>query len=651
MWLEEQRQARRRHWADVDRLLNELPPLLFRQAKLLQYNLALRYSESGQFSDVFLGPDQLPILSVPGWLLEDLEVPAGPGRDEIERRLFLVSVLLSARSHAIESAGDPASFIGDGQVALPLWLSERAAAELARVVPRDSPFWEHYEALIRDDAERLLEERERRTESNLLAGDPEAYLTVRCSSAVQLPALAATTVAGRDADASRITEMLGALAQAFQILADVGSMHRDLQQGRPTHPIAVVARTAGIPLRPWPDPALLLGAMVATGSLGPILQSAVIRVQDCRRAAVDLHLPTFTAYLADVELRVMQRTAQVLGGAPAPPRDLGRSPPLLTVAEPMLPKALAMAEGFLLADRTFKESWETHREGMLGAAEVASRFPAGLILEILCAHSHDLSPQVDEFLAFATANGFRYYDHPWSDADSDTVGVFLRLLPYATPGPKRDQAPAAVLSCLERLVHDNGTIPVWITGCDEPHGGRPAKMALGEGCGTVAAHLLLGLIGMASDRYRDTIETGVLHLMNRICDVGLGANVNYPPYYALAVFFRLIARLQGSNVAQARRSLLAELEQATAGRLLRAQEAALVAVACFDADRTDLLDRAWMTTILKQQRFDGSWIGEPFAAAPNRGGWVSWYSSATLTTALCYDALGRYAVWRDRSND
>ncbi len=40
-----------------------------------------------------------------------------------------------------------------------------------------------------------------------------------------------------------------------------------------------------------------------------------------------------------------------------------------------------------------------------------------------------------------------------------------------------------------------------------------------------------------------------------------------------------------------------------------------------------------------QQRFDGSWIGEPFAVAPNRGWHVSAYSSTTLTTALCYDAL------------
>ena len=55
--------------------------------------------------------------------------------------------------------------------------------------------------------------------------------------------------------------------------------------------------------------------------------------------------------------------------------------------------------------------------------------------------------------------------------------------------------------------------------------------------------------------------------------------------------------------------------------------------------RSEKLDPRWRTTILKGQSFDGSWIGERFAAAPNRGLAVTWYSSSLLTSALCYDAL------------
>jgi hypothetical protein len=73
-----------------------------------------------------------------------------------------------------------------------------------------------------------------------------------------------------------------------------------------------------------------------------------------------------------------------------------------------------------------------------------------------------------------------------------------------------------------------------------------------------------------------------------------------------------------------------------------AQDAALLTWACLEAGERGLVDPAWIGTVLKGQRFDGSWSAEPFAAAPNRGGSVTWYSSTTLTGALCYNALTRY---------
>ncbi|TME79290.1 MAG: hypothetical protein E6I45_13150, partial [Chloroflexi bacterium] len=86
MWQDAQRSARGRLWAEVERFLSELPPESFRQAKLLEYDLALRYSETGQFRDIFLGVGQFPMLSVGSWLLDDL-APTTPARDEAERHL------------------------------------------------------------------------------------------------------------------------------------------------------------------------------------------------------------------------------------------------------------------------------------------------------------------------------------------------------------------------------------------------------------------------------------------------------------------------------------------------------------------------------------------------------------------------------------
>ena len=49
MWQDAQRSARGRLWAEVERFLSELPPETFRQAKLLEYDLALRCLRGGAY--------------------------------------------------------------------------------------------------------------------------------------------------------------------------------------------------------------------------------------------------------------------------------------------------------------------------------------------------------------------------------------------------------------------------------------------------------------------------------------------------------------------------------------------------------------------------------------------------------------------------
>src|SRR4029078_12470601 len=116
-------------------------------------------------------------------------------------------------------------------------------------------------------------------------------------------------------------------------------------------------------------------------------------------------------------------------------------------------------------------------------------------------------------------------------------GVYLRLLPGAgSVGETR--AEASVLECLERDVESMGRVPVWITNCEGSPPERPSMLDLGEGCGTVAAHLLLGLLTHAPDRYAAMIERGSVQLFAEIARVGLRANVNYPPVYAMAAFGR-----------------------------------------------------------------------------------------------------------------
>ena len=567
----------------------------------------------------------------------------------MERPLFLASVLLAGRTHAIDSISDPASFYDHEHLALVQLLSERVTLELARVVPASSSIWGDFDAISTAQLEAGLDQLERDRSASAPDGE-DMDQRGRWAAPATLLASAVMAAArpperpGRRVDDAALTAMLSDLAEAIQIRSDLASMHRDLQRGRTTFPIVEVARAADIALRPWPAPEVVLGAMVVTGSLPAILEPMVIRVRGARRTAVELELPTFAAYLDDVA-GVFEDRARSRTGGTKPARAL------VTIVEPTIPKALSMAEGFLLADPTFKESWESHREGMFGSPDVASRFPAGLILEILCGHGLALADEVDTFLSFTAANGFRYYDHPWSGVDSDTVGVSLRLQRFSSEPGEHITALDDVLDALEVQVRSIGAVPVWIAVDETPGSQRPQILALGEGCGTVAAHLLLGLCEADPLRHAAIIETGASHLLGRIDRVGLGANVNYPPLFALAVFARLIGRFEGQRygpelacrAAAARRALQTAIGDAVATAPRTPQEAALRILACLDMDVPEWLDPAWTSTVLKGQRFDGSWAAEPFAAAPNRGSSVTWYSSTILTTALCYDAVARSA--------
>ena len=456
--------------------------------------------------------------------------------------------------------------------------------------------------------------------------------------------------------------MLDNLTAAAQIRDDLASLPRDLERGRPTYPIVVIAQDAGITLRPWPDATELLGAMIATGSLQALREAALARLQlSCERSR-ELGLPTFVAYLEDATLRLEDRfSGQTDEGRAAPAAAAPRLRTAAPIGRPTrtLEQALAMAEGFLLADSSFSECWESHREGMFGSDLVVSRYPAGMVMEILAAHGHDMAKQIDDFQAFTVVNGFRYFDHPWSGIDSDTVGVYLRLCSYATNRDVALEAAARVVDCLQRNVRERGSVPVWISGCGDASADRPPVLDLGEGCGTVAAHLLLGLSLSESADYGQVLEIGARDLLNRIRERSLGANVNYPPLYALGTFFRLLGRIAtlsispdvANSVDATRATLFEELERATQARVLTAQHAALLISACLNAHRPSLIDPTWVSVVLKQQRFDGSWSGEPFFAAPNRGRSVTWYESAILTSAICHDALVRSspADMEDRS--
>ena len=341
-----------------------------------------------------------------------------------ERALFAVGYLLALRTHAAAAIAHDASFADARHIALVQWYSEQIVLALAREIPAGERYWARFTRLA----------------SQEVTDEAEAALTPVWAAPACVISLAAAHIARADDDETSLAlcALLRELACSFQIGQELASIQRDAAAAKMTYAIAVVCRSAGLPLRPMPAPDMLLGAMVVTGALHALLAESASHLETARNSASGLGLPTLSAFIDDVASSPRPRDIDS-GRDPATPR---RVPTVRLSSEPApLPMAIRMAIGYLDADRTFRESWETHREGMFGADLVVSRFPAALVLEIERSAGRDVDDEVAQVMSHIDANGFRYYDHVDSDIDTDTVGVYLRLAgPKLNPSPRNANA-------------------------------------------------------------------------------------------------------------------------------------------------------------------------------------------------------------------
>jgi hypothetical protein len=159
--------------------------------------------------------------------------------------------------------------------------------------------------------------------------------------------------------------------------------------------------------------------------------------------------------------------------------------------------------------------------------------------------------------------------------------------------------------------------------------------------------LLLGLVDYDWPKYQGIIERSAIHLFDRLLAQDDALTVNYPPLYMLVVMLRLIAELSTRSIRpllkqridQVAEHLAARLEHEAQRQWLTPQDAAFLTLACAHPLTQSLFKSRWVGVLLKQQRYDGGWEGHPFFFVPNRQETLTWYTSCTMTTAFCYDAL------------
>jgi hypothetical protein len=682
---------RDQYWPEVDRFFGNLPPGLFRQAVLLKNNLATFYGDTGRFEDILRRKQDPPHLYLHFWLLDDLRWPASAGRTALERELFLATVFNVAAVYTRQTILDEGSNFDPTFQFLAQTLTQQADYHLARRFSGESTFWPHHQIYWGEYVEASLATADGRPQTAETSAAQLAYS--------KIPAAAVLIAAGQAAVLPQLEAILDRLNFIWQSLADISTLRRDLARRRFTYPLARALAEAGLELHQPVEPARLLGALVLTGVIRQICEECVAALAECRATATALGLPTFVAYFEVVEglvgeirkmfdIRTKQDTSSK-SAAPvassigvwtrAPTRSAGDAfrtptfhprkytdenedttekprPLFFAPAVDTLPTVIEMAEGYLLADPTFRESWEVQRRGAFGAPEMTAKaFPAGLIVEILCRHGHDMAAAVDWIFQTLRATGCRYFDFPGMPPDADDLGLLLRLFPYSrSQAPHRDilQTP---LRWLEENVGQSSQIPVWFTRQADyhPSAGQPPAL-WGQSCLTVEANLLLGLLAYGETGYRALIELSARSILARWINQGLSANRHYVPLYSLWVGFELLAKLAAGplrttlsdRLDRAAQSLTERLEMETKRVSVTPQDAALLTLACLSAASPDaaknLFTPRWLTILCQSQRYDGSWAGEPLYGTPTRGEFAAWYASRPVTTAFCYQALKNY---------
>jgi len=617
----------------------------------LKNNLATVCSDTGQFKDILSREEDHPLLYLHFSLLDDWHVPATSERRVLEKQLFLAMAFTFAAIYTQESILDESSNFGREHFLLAQSLTGEASRHLAHIFPHASPFWKTWRTFWAEYAEATVTSPDRPPETARSAAAKLAY------AKIPVAAVALHPLVEQPPDTNRLAQLYGLMDRlnfVYQILQDISNLRRDLIQRRPTYLLQRAMAEAGLDVRRPVSSERLLGALVLTGAVEKIGQECLLQLDEARSMTQAPGWTTMATHMTTVADRVRQMMALFDLKVNSKPAGLGRPEPFFGPYVDPLPKVIDMAEGYLLADPVFRESWEVQRRGLFGRSELTAKaFPGGLIVEVLCRHGHDMAKAVDRIFETLHTTNFRYYDTPHMPPDADDVGLLLRLYPHSSQPDIHRQMLHSPLRWLKQNVRESGEIPVWFTQHDETEENSYQGLSLwGQSCAAVEANVLLGLLAFDFWGYRSLIEKSAGGVLDRLAGQGLGAAWHYVPLYSLWTGFELIGTITASPLGavmphplkRATQMLVKYLGNEITRPYLTPQEAAFLILACLSqgCSAKDLFNPRWVTIICKAQRYDGSWGSEPLYGTPARGEFASWYASRSVTTAFCYHALKSY---------
>ena len=660
IWINRYEATRQEYGVWLDLTFDNLPPGLYQQGRLLRNDLAAHFSATGEFRDILTGPLDYPPQTLPLMLLYDLGFPEGEKRLQAGKILYAATLYTFAAIYTRDAILDESTFFDNGYLHLASHLTESAHSFFQQLFTVKSLFWDHYHRVWETYARAALIQWGRFPEIPMTIEPGETLYAVGLYAPYELIPVAAALLAHKDGQIADLLILFEHLHAAQRILQDLISLPGDLRKGKYTYPYLRTMGEIGSPLGIGYQPAGVLLALAFLDADMKIAQELEEYLHSCYSMAGQLKLETLRLYIQQLEERaagVLKNFTALIKPGQRGEERVDRAGPRIEKWRPAadtLGKSIYMAEGYLLSDLTFEESWEVHRRGLAGEELVTARFPGTLILEVLCAADHDLSARVDAYFAYQQDHAHSYYDHPELPyCDSDNLAALISLYPYSAESDANREILAQPLEWMRDRQTETGRIPVWIQPSSQSGEEQAGPVRLiGERCGAIEARLLLALIDYDWQGYRNLIQDSATQLLRRFIEHGVSITVNYRRAFCLWKINQLLEKLASrpvdgelKNLIEGASRLTPELIESEVHYRITAQEAAFLTLASLNSIAYQTYKPRWVTIILKNQRSDGSWYGEPLFFVPNRGELTTWHASHLLTTAFCYHALRMYSGW------
>ena len=657
------RPRRRLAELEVERCFGELFHEFECLAPLFRIKLFNDSPPDGDLHQFMAGGSQAPGIDFLYWLLDDLGIAKDQRRLSVEKDLFAAGVFLQSLilldDHRLLE--DP---VMDRELQ---WLRHPFASIANRRLSNVcesmatseyiTTAWSDYASSRAWYANRHMN----RARTFDIPGD--LFRLGNRAAPLRLPCIAALLANDRESMIPGLTRLIDGIHAEFHLLIDVFTMRADLAAQIYSVPIVAVMQASGIDLNEPTDENTLIGAAVLTGAVGRLATEAGIRLDALEEDAMTLNLPTFAAYVAELRksfgavagLFCLSATAGPLDDEATLiarvdwPDDEGTEPFFLPRV-PLKELALTMASEFLQLDLTFHESWEVHNWGFLGSPRLtSSMIPIMFVLDNLGEAGKEVSQLVTTEFARVAANGLHYFSEPnGMFPDADTLNGTGRLLKYS----KTPELHAAILEpmfrWLESNIGPNGEIPVFFSRDVSTDTHRLYSRGIIKfACGTICANTVSSLIEIDAVRFRSIIDGAVSWLSDAILSWGPSSNRCYTHTYWSWVTGACLDRYLGLDCIDPKIRKKAVLARNTMdvcrNRLARQgrptpQQAAFRLLA--GQKKMSTFERRYLVdVILKEQRSDGGWLGEPFYFMPGRGNGTQVYESRLLSSSFCFRAL------------